>query len=284
MGTENAASSSKKRSKIYKICAVMAPLAGKPQKIHIKSIKLRTKGTVTMSSTVLDKSSKVKGKSKKTSGWVATKGKAPAVVAKNPASCRKFNNDTAVVDPPSVFKRSRKAFHSRIAFGPSSPHCSDNKSSKACLSPMGNLQYPSGVQNPNPLYVSTGIVSSNVSKIIRNGFKLGLSNPSKMEGPTSNEYFSPLCTRVKVCAEPPTLICDSNTNTFDPYFADNAPQVNPPIPDPITITSYSSVPSVLPPDIPFPVPGYVGFSYFCSVDISYENVMTFSREVSSVWA
>ena len=34
------------------------------------------------------------------------------MVAKNPASCRKFKRETAVVDPPNVFRRFRKAFHS----------------------------------------------------------------------------------------------------------------------------------------------------------------------------
>lgn len=65
---------------------------------------------------------------------------------------------------------------------------------------------------------------------------------------------------------------------MSPYLADMAPHDNPPIPDPITITSYS--PSF--PDRPFPVPGYVGFSYFGSVDMSYWNVITLSRAVSSV--
>merc|ERR1719443_2365944 len=72
----------------------------------------------------------------------------------------------------------------------------------------------------------------------------------------------------------------SRQRTRLPYLADNAEQARPPIPDPMTMMSYS--PSS--PDIPFPVPGYVGFSYAGSIDISYEKVMTLSREVSSVWA
>lgn len=47
IGTENAAVSSKNRSRMYRRCAVMAPLAGKPQNMHMVSMKLRRKGTVT---------------------------------------------------------------------------------------------------------------------------------------------------------------------------------------------------------------------------------------------
>ena len=64
----------------------MAPLAGKPQKMHMVSIKFLKKGTETILSTVLCSESKVSGKSKKTSGWVKTNGKLPAVVARNPES------------------------------------------------------------------------------------------------------------------------------------------------------------------------------------------------------
>ena len=90
----------------------MAPLAGNPQKMHMVSIKFLKKGSVTISSTVLWRESNVKGKSKKTSGCVATKGRLPAVVAKKPASCRRFNRETAVVDPPRVLSRARRLFHS----------------------------------------------------------------------------------------------------------------------------------------------------------------------------
>ena len=37
-GTQKATPSSKKRSRMYKMCAVIAPLAGKPQKMHIVSM------------------------------------------------------------------------------------------------------------------------------------------------------------------------------------------------------------------------------------------------------
>ena len=72
----------------------------------------------------------------------------------------------------------------------------------------------------------------------------------------------------------------SSTRTFSPYLALSAPHASPPMPLPITTTSYS--PSS--PPSPLPVPGYVGFSYFGSSDMSYENVMTSSRFVSSVCA
>ena len=80
--------------------------------MHMQSMKLRTNGTVTISSTVLDRSSKVRGRSAKTSGFLATKGRAPAVVERKPASWRRFRRATAVVDPPRVLRRSRRAFHS----------------------------------------------------------------------------------------------------------------------------------------------------------------------------
>lgn len=54
----------------------------------------------------------MRGRSKKTSGCVATKGKLPAVVARNPGSCLRFKRETAVVDPPNVLRRFRSAFHS----------------------------------------------------------------------------------------------------------------------------------------------------------------------------
>ncbi len=136
------------------------------------------------------------------------------------------------------------------AFGPSSAR-SRSKSSKFFLLPIGNLQYPSGVQYPSPVYVSTGISSSRMSKIIRSGLRLGLSKPSKIDGPTSKLYFPPLCIRLNVCALPPHLMCDSKTSTLSPYLAERAPQARPPIPLPITTTSYSP-PS---PDSPLPVPG-----------------------------
>merc|ERR1719223_1946367 len=72
----------------------------------------------------------------------------------------------------------------------------------------------------------------------------------------------------------------SRHRTRLPYLADSAEHARPPIPDPMTMMSYS--PSS--PDMPFPVPGYVGFSYAGSIDMSYAKVMTLSREVSSVWA
>ena len=58
-GTEYAQPGSKKRSRIYNMCAVMAPLAGKPQKMHIVSIKFRRNGSVTSWSTVLWRESNV---------------------------------------------------------------------------------------------------------------------------------------------------------------------------------------------------------------------------------
>ncbi len=76
------------------------------------SIKLRRNGSVTILSTVLCKESNVRFKSKKTSGWVRTNGRDPAVVARKPGSWRRLSSDTAVVDPPSVLSRSRRAFHS----------------------------------------------------------------------------------------------------------------------------------------------------------------------------
>jgi len=77
-------------------------------------LKFLRNGTVTIWSTVLCSESNVNGRSRKTSGWVATKGKLPAVVARKPASCLKFRSETAVVDPPSVLRRFRSAFHSFI--------------------------------------------------------------------------------------------------------------------------------------------------------------------------
>lgn len=94
------------------MCAVIAPFAGKPQKMHIVSIKFRRNGTVTILSTVLWRESKVRGRSRKTSGWVATKGREPAVVARKPASWRRLRRETAVVEPPRVERRFRSAFHS----------------------------------------------------------------------------------------------------------------------------------------------------------------------------
>lgn len=141
----------------------MAPFAGNPQKIHMVSIKLRKNGTVIIWSTVLWRLSNVRGKSAKTSGCVATNGRDPAVVARKPGSCLKFSSETAVVDPPRVFRRFRRAFHSfssdyfvsfkifvdffetrlvfltSTAFGPSSA-CSIRRSSKALLDPIGNRQ------------------------------------------------------------------------------------------------------------------------------------------------
>mmetsp|Transcript_26907 Transcript_26907/g.60150 ORF Transcript_26907/g.60150 Transcript_26907/m.60150 type:complete len:274 (+) Transcript_26907:585-1406(+) len=67
-GTAYAAPSSKKRSRMYSMCAVMAPLAGNPQKMHMVSMKLRRKGSVTIWSTVLCRESKVRGRSRNTSG------------------------------------------------------------------------------------------------------------------------------------------------------------------------------------------------------------------------
>ena len=75
-------------------------------------------------------------------------------------------------------------------------------------------------------------------------------------------------------------MCDSITITLSPYLAEIAPHARPPMPLPMTTTSYS--PSS--PPSPLPVPGYVGFSYFGSSDMSYENVMTSSRFVSVVCA
>mmetsp|Transcript_42092 Transcript_42092/g.139896 ORF Transcript_42092/g.139896 Transcript_42092/m.139896 type:complete len:323 (-) Transcript_42092:24-992(-) len=75
------------------------------------------KGTVTIWSTVLCSESKVSGKSRKTSGCESTYGVAPAVVASMPASCLKLTSETAVVDPPSVLRRLRRASHSSIACG-----------------------------------------------------------------------------------------------------------------------------------------------------------------------
>jgi hypothetical protein len=105
---------------------------------------------------------------------------------------------------------------------------------------------------------------------MRSGLYEGLSRPSKIDGPTSKEYLPPLCMREKVCAEPPTLMWLSSTQTLSPYLAVSAPHARPPMPEPITTTSYS--PSS--PPRPLPVPGYVGFSYFESSDMSYENVIT----------
>lgn len=72
-----------------------------------------------------------------------------------------------------------------------------------------------------------------------------------MDGPTSNEYLPPLCIREKVCAEPPGLMWLSSTHTLSPYLAVNAPHARPPMPLPMTTTSYS--PSS--PPCPLPVPG-----------------------------
>lgn len=105
---------------------------------------------------------------------------------------------------------------------------------------------------------------------MRSGLYEGLSRPSKIDGPTSKEYLPPLCMREKVCAEPPTLMWLSSTQTLSPYLAVSAPHARPPMPEPITTTSNS--PSS--PPRPLPVPGYVGFSYFGSSDMSYENVIT----------
>mmetsp|Transcript_6916 Transcript_6916/g.17060 ORF Transcript_6916/g.17060 Transcript_6916/m.17060 type:complete len:352 (-) Transcript_6916:525-1580(-) len=250
-GTENAAVSSKNLSRMYSRCAVMAPLAGKPQKMHMVSIKLRRNGTVTNSSTVLDRSSNVNDRSPKTSGCVRTNGREPAVVARKPASCRRFKSATAVVDPPSVRSRSRSACHSAMALGPSSPHCSISSSSNPCLLPMGKRQYPLGVQYPSPLYVLTGMVSSRMSKIILNGLSEGRSSPSKMLGPTSKLYFPPSCMRLNVWALPPTLMWLSRHSTREPYFAERAEHASPPMPDPMTMMSYSPAS----PDRPLPVPG-----------------------------
>ena len=121
-----------------------------------------------------------------------------------------------------------------------------------------------------------------MSRMVRSGLRDGPLRPSKMEGPTSNEYLPPLCTRVNVCAEPPGLMCDSSTATFEPYSADMAPQARPPMPEPMTMTSYSSLRSS--PPRPLPVPLYVGLSYPVSWDMSYEKVMTLSRFVSLIWS
>ena len=101
------------------MCAVMAPLAGKPQKMHIVSMKFLKNGSVTSWSTVLCRESNVSGKSAKTSGWLRTNGSEPAVVAKKPASCLKFSSDTADAEPPRVLRRARNASNSLIASSPS---------------------------------------------------------------------------------------------------------------------------------------------------------------------
>ena len=80
--------------------------------MHMVSMKLRKNGSVTISSTVLCRESNVRFKSRNTSGWVSTNGRDPAVVARNPASWRRLSRDTAVVDPPRVLRRARRAFHS----------------------------------------------------------------------------------------------------------------------------------------------------------------------------
>mmetsp|Transcript_16188 Transcript_16188/g.50744 ORF Transcript_16188/g.50744 Transcript_16188/m.50744 type:complete len:258 (-) Transcript_16188:301-1074(-) len=255
--------------------AVIAPFAGKPQKMHMVSMKFLKNGSVTSSSTVLWSESKVSGRSRKTSGCVVTNGREPAVVARKPASCRRFRRETAVVEPPRVFSRRQSAFHSRMASSPSSA-CSRSDSKNppgASGSPSWNRQYrvgpvaswfEVGIQYPSPSYVSTSSVSSRASIRMRSGFSDGLSRPSKIDGPTSNEYFPPSATRENVCAEPPILMCDSSTIVFDPYLALSEPHASPPIPDPITTTSYSP----LSPDIPSPVPLYTGFSYTRSRSVS----------------
>jgi len=84
------------------------------------SMKLRRKGSVKICSVVLWRESKVRGRSRNTSGWVSTKGRDPAVVARKPASCLRLRRDTAVVEPPRVLSLALRAFHSLTAFGPSS--------------------------------------------------------------------------------------------------------------------------------------------------------------------
>lgn len=65
----------------------------------------------------------MRDRSANTSGWDRTNGRDPAVVARKPASCRRFRSDTAVVLPPRVRNLSLRAFHSPTALAPStSPH------------------------------------------------------------------------------------------------------------------------------------------------------------------
>mmetsp|Transcript_9349 Transcript_9349/g.30997 ORF Transcript_9349/g.30997 Transcript_9349/m.30997 type:complete len:280 (+) Transcript_9349:938-1777(+) len=118
-GTQYCAESSKKRSRMYRMCAVIAPLAGKPQKMHMVSIQLRRKGSVTISSTVSCRERKTSGKSGSTHGLDMTKGAPPAVVARKPASWRRLSSDTADMVPQRSLRRLRKAFHCSTARSPS---------------------------------------------------------------------------------------------------------------------------------------------------------------------
>ena len=96
---------------MYRMCAVIAPLAGKPQNMHIVSIQLRRNGSVTISSTVSCRLLNTSGRSGNTHGRLITKGAPPAVVARNPASCRRFMSETADIVPHRSFSRSRNADH-----------------------------------------------------------------------------------------------------------------------------------------------------------------------------
>ena len=79
--------------------------------VHIVSIQLRRKGSVTILSTVSCSDSKTSGRSGSTQGWVMTKGAPPAVVARKPASCRRFIRLTADIVPHRSFSRPRNSSH-----------------------------------------------------------------------------------------------------------------------------------------------------------------------------
>mmetsp|Transcript_7476 Transcript_7476/g.23144 ORF Transcript_7476/g.23144 Transcript_7476/m.23144 type:complete len:296 (-) Transcript_7476:619-1506(-) len=152
-GTQYCAVSSKKRSRMYKMCAVIAPLAGKPQKMHMVSIQLRRKGSVTISSTVSWRDWKTSGRSGRTHGFDITKGAPPAVVARKPASWRRLRRETADMVPHRSLSLLRKAYHCSTARSPSVAwvrRVSTQPPGRSAL-PMGKRQYPWGVQYPRPV-------------------------------------------------------------------------------------------------------------------------------------
>jgi len=97
------------------MCAVIAPFAGKPQKMHIVSIQLRRNGSVTISSTVSCSDLNTSGRSGSTHGRDITNGAPPAVVARKPASCRRFISETADIVPHRSLSRARNAWRRRGA-------------------------------------------------------------------------------------------------------------------------------------------------------------------------
>mmetsp|Transcript_91030 Transcript_91030/g.166870 ORF Transcript_91030/g.166870 Transcript_91030/m.166870 type:complete len:243 (-) Transcript_91030:162-890(-) len=216
------------------MAAATVPFEGRPEKAKARKSNHRTRKVSVMpaaSSTADHGPSRRYARSPMRGSAIAPRyGNA---VTAAPRSARNASGGTASTARCSGSMNSQRRSHCATVASPSPIRAI--VAFHATGSPAMARKSPSSVYITHSSYCFQSGLSPIASNTWRNGLKEGLASPLHNDGPLSKVYPD----RSNECAAPPGMLCASHTKVRLPYLLASEPAERPPMPEPMTMTSYS---------------------------------------------